>query len=220
MMPGNMLRPAAVLAGFALLATAALVFTYGRTRAPIARAERAELARSLRTLIPRHAYDRDPVDDTVVLAPDPLLGTGQDVTAYRARIHGETQVVAFNAIAPDGYNGAIRLLVAVRPDGRLVGVRVVSHRETPGLGDGIDAERSPWIHGFDGKSLGQPPVEQWKVKKDGGAFDQLTGATITPRAVVRAVRRALEYFESHRDRLLGDDDMDRIESENRNNSHT
>jgi electron transport complex protein RnfG len=215
-----MVRPAAVLAGFALLATTVLVFTYGRTREPIARAERAELARSLRTLIPVDAYDRDPVDDTVVLAPDGLLGSDERVTAFRARIGGETRIVAFNAVAPDGYNGAIRLLVAVRRDGHLAGVRVVNHHETPGLGDGIEAERSPWIHGFDGKSLGQPPVDQWKVKKDGGAFDQLTGATITPRAVVRAVRRALQYFASHRDQLIYDGNTNRIESGNRDNSHT
>jgi electron transport complex protein RnfG len=209
-----MLRPGAVLGGFALLATAALAITYELTRAPIEAAERAALARSLHTLIPPGGYDNDPLDDAITLAADPLLGTRSATSAYRARTGGETRIVAFNAVAPDGYNGAIRLLVAVRRDGRLAGVRVVSHRETPGLGDAIEAERSPWSRGFEGKSLSDPPPDTWTVKKDGGAFDQLTGATITPRAVVEAVRRALEYYHAHRDELL-DEDTARDTSSNR-----
>ena len=106
------------------------------------------------------------------------------------------------AVAPDGYAGAIRLLVAVAPDGRLLGVRVLSHKETPGLGDAIDSRRSGWIGAFAGRSLEDPREDRWKVRKDGGDFDQLTGATVTPRAVVRAVRNALVYFDRHRDALL------------------
>ncbi len=104
--------------------------------------------------------------------------------------------------APDGYNGRIRLLVGIGFDGRVSGVRVTGHNETPGLGDAVEAEKSDWILGFKGRSLTDPPPERWAVRKDGGDFDQFTGATITPRAVVRAVRQALAYYDAHRDTLF------------------
>jgi electron transport complex protein RnfG len=110
--------------------------------------------------------------------------------------------VLLNAVARDGYAGPIRLLVAVDPAGRLLGVRVLEHRETPGLGDLVDARHSDWIRGFDGRALGDPPPARWTVRKDGGDFDQFTGATVTPRAVVRGVRRVLEYIELHRQELF------------------
>jgi electron transport complex protein RnfG len=116
---------------------------------------------------------------------------------YRARKYGWPVAVVLAPVAPDGYNGTIRLLVAIKMDGTLAGVRVIQHRETPGLGDAIEAERSDWILGFDGKSLNDPVQEKWKVKRDGGDFDQFTGATITPRAVVKAVNKALLYFRLH-----------------------
>lgn len=110
--------------------------------------------------------------------------------------------MVLSPVAPDGYNGAIKLLVAVRTDGSLAGVRVVSHRETPGLGDPIDTDKSDWIFAFDGRSLDNPSEARWKVKRDGGDFDQFTGATITPRAVVKAVYQTLIFFERHKDRLF------------------
>ena len=122
--------------------------------------------------------------------------------AYPARIGGETRAVVLEVVAPDGYSGEIRLLVGIHADGRVAGVRVTAHKETPGLGDYIEATRGPWIRQFDGRSLDDPPTEQWRVKKDGGRFDYLAGATVTPRAVVKAVRRALEYFAAHRAELL------------------
>jgi electron transport complex protein RnfG len=103
------------------------------------------------------------------------------------------------AVAPDGYSGEIRLLVGIDLDGRILGVRVTNHRETPGLGDRIETRKSDWVHSFDGRSLGNPPAEQWNVKKNGGVFDQFTGATITPRAVVKAVQHSLAYFRQNRD---------------------
>jgi electron transport complex protein RnfG len=110
--------------------------------------------------------------------------------------------VILPATARDGYSGDIELLVGVTADGKIAGARVVSHKETPGLGDGIDTRKSPWILSFDGRSLQAPLQPQWTVKKDGGAFDQFTGATVTPRAVVAAIRRTLEYQALHRDRLF------------------
>jgi electron transport complex protein RnfG len=106
--------------------------------------------------------------------------------------------VVLEAAAADGYSGEIKLLVGILADGRLGGVRVIAHKETPGLGDYIDIARSEWIRQFDGKALDDPPADGWKVRKDGGRFDYMAGATITPRAIVRAVRRVLEYHADHR----------------------
>jgi Na+-translocating ferredoxin:NAD+ oxidoreductase subunit G len=131
-----------------------------------------------------------------------LLGTTAAVPVYRARRNGETIAIVIAPVAPDGYSGSIRLLVGIDREGRVLGVRVTAHKETPGLGDAIDKRKSPWILGFDGKSLQDPPAARWAVRKDGGDFDEFTGATITPRAVVGAVAGALVYFERHRDELL------------------
>src|SRR5690606_4959952 len=120
-----------------------------------------------------------------------MLGTTQPVTVYRAFRGGEPVAALFNSVAPDGYSGEIRLLVGVRVDGSLSGVRVLSHKETPGLGDPIEVRHSDWITRFSGLSLENPPFERWKVRRDGGDFDQFTGATITPRAVVKATRNTL-----------------------------
>jgi electron transport complex protein RnfG len=131
-----------------------------------------------------------------------LLGTPDPLLAYRARRDGRAVAVVLESVAPNGYSGPIRLLVGIAPDGRVLGVRVLEHRETPGLGDAIEPGRSDWIERFTGRSLRDPAPAQWRVRKDGGAFDQFTGATITPRAVVGAVANALRYFERHREELL------------------
>ena len=121
---------------------------------------------------------------------------------YRARLRGEAVAVVLAPVAPGGYSGSIHLLVGIAPDGTLLGVRVTEHRETPGLGDAIEARKSDWIRRFTGRSLGDPPFERWRVRKDGGDFDQFTGATVTPRAVVGAVANVLVYFDRHRAELL------------------
>lgn len=189
----------ATLGGFALLGIGLVLCTEWFTADRIARAERAALLRGVETLVPAARYDNDPLGDVVYLADAAAeLGAGQPVAVYRARRGTEPVVAIFNTVAPDGYSGAIKLLVAVQGDGTLAGVRVVAHKETPGLGDALEAQRSDWILQFTGLSLRQPPLEQWKVKRDGGRFDQFTGATISPRAVVNAVRRTLVYFAEHR----------------------
>lgn len=144
-------------------------------------------------------YDNDPVGDHGMLS-DPRLG-GEQLPAWFARRGTEVVGVVLSAIAPNGYSGNIHLLVGVDTGGRLLGVRVTEHRETPGLGDDIEADRSDWIHGFRGRSLDDPPIELWRVRRDGGAFDQFTGATVTPRAVVEAVRNALVYFQGNVEEL-------------------
>jgi electron transport complex protein RnfG len=197
---------AAILLLFALVGTAMVAYTYDSTRERIAENERATLLRKLHRLIPPESHDNALLQDTLLVQNETLLGSADPVTVYRARMHGKPVALVIAAVAPDGYSGIIRLLVGINFDGSLSGVRVVAHRETPGLGDAIEEERSDWILGLTGKSLQNPPLQQWTVKKDGGAFDQLTGATITPRAVVKAVRQALLYYRDQKDALFANDE--------------
>lgn len=141
------------------------------------------------------------LDGAFTLPISPQLGQESAFDAWRVR-HGDNAAVILPVIAPNGYNGAIHLLVGIDGQGRITGVRVTRHQETPGLGDKIERRKSDWITDFSGKSLGNPPAEQWKVARNGGEFDAFTGATITPRAVIGAVKRSLEYFTDHRSELL------------------
>ncbi|MGD2137240.1 MAG: electron transport complex subunit RsxG [Gammaproteobacteria bacterium] len=194
----QILITAFILLVFALIGTALVAYTFEGTHERIVANERAALLQKLHSVLPPERYDNALLEDTLQVRNRKLLGTVQPVTVYRARREGRPVAVVIAPVAPDGYSGTIRLLVGINVDGTLSGVRVVSHRETPGLGDAIDEERSGWIHLFDGKSLGNPPLEKWQVRKDGGEFDQFTGATITPRAVVKAVRNALLYYRENR----------------------
>jgi Na+-translocating ferredoxin:NAD+ oxidoreductase subunit G len=197
----SMVRAAMILAGFAVFGALLVAVTWESTEKRIAANERAFLLRSLADVLPEDGYDNAIHDDAITVT-DALLGTTAPVAVYRARLRGRPVALVLAPVAPGGYSGPIRLLVGVRADGTVSGVRVVGHRETPGLGDKIEVERNDWVRGFDGRSLGQPPHERWAVRRDGGVFDQFTGATITPRAVVSAVRDALVYFEAHRDELF------------------
>jgi len=185
-----------VLAFFAAITSLAIGWTYLSTQSEIELAERRAEARQLMEIFPEDTHDNELVDDTFVLeAETSLLGLRQERQGYRVR-QGERVVgVILPATARDGYSGDIRTLVGVRSDGSVAGVRVVAHKETPGLGDKVDLRKSPWILGFNDRSLDNPALSQWSVSKDGGAFDQFTGATVTPRAVILATRRALEYAE-------------------------
>jgi electron transport complex protein RnfG len=183
---------ALVLGAFALSGVGLVAWVYSGTADRIAESQRQTLLHTLETLVPRESYDNDLSADVISVGAA-VLGTAEPVPVYRARKQGEAVAVVIAATAPDGYNGEIRMLIAVHADGSLAGVRVTGHKETPGLGDGIELEKSNWIRGFDGLSLARPPERLWKVKRDGGAFDQFTGATITPRAVVKAVKSVLRY---------------------------
>lgn len=187
---------------FAVAAAALLAGAQLLTRPTIEKSEQAEKLAYVAQTLPAGSFDNDLIGDALPLPADPLLGLKRPGHAYPARRGGETRAVVLEVVAPDGYSGEIRLLVGIHADGRVAGVRVTAHKETPGLGDYIEIARSPWIRQFDGRALGDPPAEQWRVKKDGGRFDHLAGATVTPRAVVKAVRRALEYFAAHRAELL------------------
>ena len=187
-----------VAAGAALLVTG----SYEASRERIAANERERLLESLASVLDPKLRERDLEPTHLTVTDRELLGTDDPVDVFVITdANGHPEAVILVPTAPDGYNAPIRLLVGLSPDGVLTGVRVLSHRETPGLGDAIELRKSRWILQFDGKSLGDPPAQRWAVEKDGGDFEGLTGATITPRAIVRAVRNALVYFERHRDEL-------------------
>jgi electron transport complex protein RnfG len=189
-----------LLAMFGVAGSGLVAFTHDQTRERIAANERQALLDRLHELVPEDAVDNDMVSDTITVSDPGRLGSPA-TTVYRGRKEGEPVALVLNPVVPNGYAGPIKLLVAVRRDGTLGGVRVISHKETPGLGDKIETDRSDWVFGFDGKSLGDPPAEKWKVKKDGGVFDQFTGATITPRAIVKTVEKTLEYVHDHQPEL-------------------
>lgn len=198
----HVLRVGLLLGLFAIVATTLVALTEQNTREQIRENERQALLDGINALIPHDEYDNAILKDTLTLPANATLGTEEPSTVFRARKNGEPVAVVFTAVAPNGYSGKIKMLVGIYHDGRLAGVRVINHKETPGLGDKIDEKRTDWILQFEGLSLDNPSSAKWKVKKDGGEFDQFTGATITPRAVVSAVKHALEYFRAHRDELF------------------
>jgi len=200
-LPRPAVTVAAMLGLFSLIGTGLVALVHENTAARIAENQRQTLLHTLQALIPPNWCDNDMLADAIEVS-DADLGTSHPVPVYRARKGGQPVAAVLSPSAPDGYNGEIRLLVAVRADGTLAGVRVLAHKETPGLGDPIDENKSNWILGFDGRSLDNPPEALWKVKRDGGVFDQFTGATITPRAVVKAVRKTLAYFGRNKDALF------------------
>lgn len=181
----------------AMLASAALVIGNQLTHDAILKAEADDLAASLAQVLPAGGNDNDLLADTVKVGAD---GTAP-VTVYRARKAGVVTGVVFQ-MAQRGYAADIVVLMGVDMEGRLLGARVIKHAETPGLGDKIEIAKAKWILDFNGKSLTDPPPEKWGVKKDGGVFDQFAGATITPRAVVKAVKSGLEFFAAHREEIL------------------
>ncbi|MFV2004423.1 MAG: electron transport complex subunit RsxG [Gammaproteobacteria bacterium] len=198
----RILITATLLTLFAAAGAALVGITFTQTEDDIIRNERLTLLRQLNNIIPSDAYDNDLLLDTITIKADRQLGTSDESLAYRARKNGEDVAVVISSIAPNGYNGPINMLVGFYADGKLAGVRVVKHRETPGLGDAITLSHSDWILSFNGKSLTDPEHKYWKVKRDGGIFDQFTGATITPRAIVKAVHQALLYFSENKTMLF------------------
>ncbi len=191
-------RNSLLLAGFAVLTALLVAGTFLGTEDRIAKALREAEEKALLEIVPRERHDNAMLDDRIALPHgDPLLGIEETVDLYLARRNGVAEAVLVPAVAPDGYSGAIELIVGVNRDGSVAGVRVVAHRETPGLGDAVNHRKSDWIETLRGKSLGNPQRDRWTVRRDGGAFDQFTGATITPRAVVKATARVLEYVDAN-----------------------
>lgn len=191
-----------MLAIFAIVATSLVAMTEANTREKISENERQALLKAINEIVDSKDYNNAILSDTLVISKNKLLGTKEDTTIYRARLDDKPVAAIFTSVAPNGYSGEIKLLIGVYFDGSIAGVRAINHKETPGLGDKINEQKSDWIRQFKGLSLTNPSESKWKVKKDGGHFDQFTGATITPRAVVSAVKKSLEYFNKNRDTLF------------------
>lgn len=191
-----------ILGLFAVVGTALVGVTHQVTADKITENERLALLRKLNQILPSEKYDNNLLHTTITIEADNRLGQGNASTIYIAKRASEISAMIFSVIAPKGYSGEIKMLVGINIDGSLAGVRIVSHKETPGLGDVMELAKSDWVLGFNGKSLNEPSERQWKVKRDGGVFDQFTGATITPRAVVQAVHLCLVYFDRHKKELI------------------
>jgi electron transport complex protein RnfG len=160
------------------------------------------LERSLQPALAGVFYDGSVSESRLVLSPPHGLPGSEAAVVYRVYAANKPAAALFVVTARDGYSGPIRLLLGVDSEGSITGLRILEHRETPGLGDKIESGRSDWVHQFDGRSLVNPAVGDWALKIDGGDFDQLTGASITPRAVINAVRDTLIYFNTHRDEIF------------------
>ena len=194
---------AGLLAAFAAVGSGLISGVYEQTKEPIAAAERAAEAKQLLEIFPRDSHDNELIDDGFAVdAEGPLLALRERGTGYRARRNNEVTGIILPATARDGYSGDIRLLVGIDRGGAVAGVRVLSHRDTPGLGDKIELKKSDWVLSFDHKTLADPAPDRWAVIKDGGDFDAFTGATVTPRAVVAAVKSAMEYSQNNRSALF------------------
>ena len=202
---GSVVRNSLILGVFAMVTVGLIAFTQQGTAGRIAEAQRQAQMSALTEILPQAEHDNDLLEDTFVVDDQEYLHLPRPSQAYRGRENGEVVAVILPVVAPDGYSGRIDLLVGIRATGEVAGVRVLNHRETPGLGDKIERPKSEWILSFNGNSLSMPEPDGWAVKKDSGEFDSFTGATITPRAVVGAVRQALIYFMAHRTALLAGD---------------
>lgn len=205
--PGMALRTAAILFVFVFVFTGLLSAAYQWTKPAIEASAAEEKMKLIDEVLPRGEYDNALLRDAVALPPVPELGLADPSTAYIARRAGQPVAAVFEAIAPDGYAGKVRLIVAVRADGRVAGVRVTQHKETPGLGDYVEVKKDrnkerPWITQFAGLSPAEVPAKEWRVRKDGGRIDYYAGATVTPRAVSKAVLKAAQWFAAHRDELF------------------
>lgn len=193
---------AGILTAFAVVGTALLAATYLVTRPIIAETEKQAKLALIGQILPSTLYDNDLLKDSALLPPAGELGNSEPTPVYRAVKEGKPSAAVLEVIAPDGYSGKIRMIVAIKADGEVSGVRVVTHNETPGLGDYIEIAKNSWIRIFEGKSLSKYTDQDWKVKKDGGRFEHMAGATVTPRAVVKAVRKSLSYFAANQDRIF------------------
>ncbi|MGI1987933.1 electron transport complex subunit RsxG [Shewanella glacialipiscicola] len=201
-MNNPMIKNGFLLALFALICTGLVAVVNQQTADKITQQEQQELMRVLHQLIPDEIHDNDLTAQCTLLLDKDALGTDNPMPAYIATMAGKPVAIAIETIAPDGYNGNIKLIVGVNTQGEVLGVRTLTHQETPGLGDKIELRKSNWVSQFVGKMLDSQDDKQWLVKKDGGDFDQFTGATITPRAYVKAVKNAVWYFNNNQAQIF------------------
>lgn len=200
-MPASIRKNAIVLGLFAAITVAIVALIQQGTANRIDTAREQAQLQALAEILPAGSYNNNLLDNSLQL-DDPMLGNRNPEPAYLALLDGQPSAIILQATAPDGYSGSIRLLIGILTDGSLAGVRVLEHKETPGLGDKIETTKSGWIYSFNGKSLSNTTNEHWAVKKDRGEFDQFAGATITPRVVVKAVHKALQYFDANQEQLF------------------
>lgn len=206
---GMAVRTAAILFIFVIIFTGLLSGAYLWTKPAIEASAAEEKMKLADEVLPRSEYDNALLADALTLPPTPELGLTDPTTLYRARLGKQPAALVFEAVAPDGYAGKVRLIIAVRADGRVAGVRVTQHKETPGLGDYVEIKKDknkarPWITQFNGMALATAVDRDWKVKKDGGSIDYYAGATVTPRAVAKAVLKAVKWAEANRDQLFAE----------------
>jgi electron transport complex protein RnfG len=187
---------------FSLVASAALSISYFLTKTPIEESDARAKRMFLNQVVPSNLYDNNLVKDTISVEPNPLIGNKKNIDIYRAKKNNQVIAVIIETIAPDGYSGEIKTLVGVDQKDKILGVRVITHKETPGLGDYIEVDKSHWIKNFNLKSLDEMGEKEWAVKKDGGDFDYVSGATITSRAVIKSTYKSLLYVKENKKRLF------------------
>ena len=202
MSASRIFRTGLTLAAIGAICTTLVAATYQVTKDRIAANDKALLEQSLAPALSGIFFDTGVTESRLVLEPPHELPGNDPAVIYRVFAEGEPVAALFAVTARDGFSGAIRVLVGIEVDGTVTGVRILQHRETPGLGDKIESARSDWVFQFDGRSIGDPAVAGWAIRGDGGEFDQLTGASITPRAVIKAIRDTLLYFDANRDELF------------------
>jgi len=191
-----------ILAAIAAICTALVALTFYATKGRIAANEQAFLEQSLTPVLSGISFDNSlPASALVIPSPHALPGSDSAVV-YRAMNQDMPVAAVFVVSAPDGFSGPIKLLIGIDAAGVVTGVRAIEHKETAGLGDQIEASRSDWILQFAGTSLDEPVSTAWTIRRDGGAFDQLTGASVTSRAAVNAIIQTLQYFEYNRDKIF------------------
>jgi len=198
----SIVKTGLTLAVIAAICTALVALTFQATRERIAANEKALLEQSLQPALAGTFYDSGVSESRLVLPPPHGLPGNDPAVIYRVFAEGEPVAALFAVTARDGFSGPIRILVGIGIDGTVTGVRILQHRETPGLGDKIESTRSDWVFQFDGRSMGNPVATGWAIEVDGGEFDQLTGASVTPRAIIKAIRDTLIYFEAHQDAIF------------------
>lgn len=193
----KMLKSAALLTTFVIIGVVILLVTKLVTFPAIKKAKIAEMKVAFNQVLPAKKYDNLPFEDKKIIIDIKSFKTKLPITIYRARKNSQPVALIIETIAPDGYSGNIKIMVAITIDNRISGVRVLEHKETPGLGDKIEVRKNDWLTKFNGLSLREDNQAVWRVKKDGGQFEQFTGATITPRAVVKAIKNTLSYVNEH-----------------------
>jgi electron transport complex protein RnfG len=207
----GIIKTGITLALIAAICTLLVAATYQATHERIAANEKALLEQSLQPALSGVFYDSGVSESRIVIQPPHDLPGNDPAVIYRVFAEDQPVAALMVVTARDGFSGPIRILIGLEYDGAISGVRILQHRETPGLGDKIESSRSDWVYQFDGRSIGDPLVTGWAIKEDGGEFDQLTGASITPRAVIKAIRDTLLYFDANRDAIFlvetnGDDE--------------